>query len=181
MQSVNKRDHVVNAVLLSLGVVAVFEFLSPRAPAAPSPATAAVAVAGEFVRYGVPVTLGALFPDVDTHFGRHRKTFHNAAVLGVFVAYPLVFDNLELVWLGVLTHLVLDFAGSGRGIAILYPLSDREFALPGGVPTSSRWAPLVTAAITAVEVALVATIHVYVVPLDGTVADAARSVAASLA
>jgi len=39
------------------------------------------------VMIGVPVTLGALFPDVDTAFGKHRKTLHNLPILIGFVAF----------------------------------------------------------------------------------------------
>jgi membrane-bound metal-dependent hydrolase YbcI (DUF457 family) len=103
------------------------------------------------------VTLGALFPDVDTAFGRHRKTLHNLPVLAFFVAYPLAFGgNLQYVWVGILTHYVLDVFGSKRGIALFYPLSDAEFGSPTGVTTSSKHADLVTVVITVVEVGVFA-------------------------
>jgi hypothetical protein len=102
----------------------------------------------------VPVTLGALFPDIDTAFGSHRKTFHNLLILGGFVTFPLVFDNLQYVWIGVLTHYVLDVAGTTRGIALFYPFG-RECDLPIGIPVTSRFALAVTLSITAVELALV--------------------------
>lgn len=177
----NKGDHVLNAVLLSLGaavLLGVVPSVGVGSGSVSRPATlaaAGLAVAEEFVRFGVPVTLGALFPDVDTHFGRHRKTLHNVFVLGVFVAYPVVFSNLQFVWIGVLTHLILDFAGSGRGVAFFYPLSDEEFALPGGVTTSSRYATPLTVAITAVELAIAAAVHYYLVPLDVNAAVATRA------
>jgi len=82
--------------------------------------------------------LGALFPDVDTAFGKHRKTLHNLPILIGFVAFPFVFGNLEYVWIGVLTHYVLDIAGSKRGIALFYPLWKEEFGLPIGVAVSSK-------------------------------------------
>jgi membrane-bound metal-dependent hydrolase YbcI (DUF457 family) len=175
----NKRDHVLNAVLLSVGLGALLGVV-PSNGVVPDggspPATLVAAVQGalvEVIRIGVPVTLGALFPDVDTAFGRHRKSLHNVFVLAVFVAYPFAFGNLEFVWIGVLTHFVLDFTGSARGLALFYPLSDQEFDLPGGVPTSSRWAMPLTVAITLVELGVLAALHYYVVPLDASV-DVAR-------
>jgi membrane-bound metal-dependent hydrolase YbcI (DUF457 family) len=138
---VNKRGHVLNAVLLSVGLGYVLHPVGD----------------GEtfltIVEVGVPVTLGALFPDVDTAFGRHRKALHNLPVLLGFVAFPYFFGNLQFVWLGVLTHYVLDVVGSKRGIALFYPLWSREFDLPTGVSTSSDYADLVTVAVTALELA----------------------------
>ena len=58
----NKQGHVLNAVLLGIGLGYVLE------------------PAGDFETFrtvaevSVPVVLGALFPDVDTAFGKHRKT-----------------------------------------------------------------------------------------------------------
>ncbi|MFB6179198.1 MAG: metal-dependent hydrolase [Halorientalis sp.] len=146
----NKEGHVLNAVLLSIGLGYV---LQP---------------AGDFTTFRtiaaviIPVTLGALFPDVDTAFGRHRKTLHNVAVLAIFLAYPLVFDNLQFVWIGVLTHYVLDLLGSKRGLALLYPY-EKEYSLPIGVATSSDYANAVTLGITGFELAIAALL-VYVVP-----------------
>ena len=144
----NKEGHVLNAVLLSIGLGYILE------------------PAGDFSTFRtiaevtIPITLGALFPDVDTAFGRHRKTLHNFLVLGIFLAYPLVFDNLQFVWLGVLTHYILDLAGSKRGLALLYPW-DREFALPVGVTTSSKYANLATLVITGFELLLVGLLVFY--------------------
>lgn len=138
----NKRGHVLNAVLLSVGLGYV---LHP---------TGDVETLLTILEVGVPVTLGALFPDVDTEFGRHRKALHNLLVLGGFVAFPYYFGgNLRWVWLGVLTHYVLDVVGSKRGIALFYPLWSKEFNLPTGVAVSSDHADLATLAVTAVEVA----------------------------
>ncbi|MFB6302268.1 MAG: metal-dependent hydrolase [Haloferacaceae archaeon] len=153
----NKRGHVLNAVLLVLGLAIILE---------PS---LSVDTGTRVAQLFVPVVLGALFPDVDTAFGRHRKTLHNLPVLAVFLAYPVVFGNLQFVWIGVATHYVLDVLGSKRGIALLYPW-DREFNLPIGVSTSSDWAGVVTVAITAVELAVLAAVHLYLVPLDANVA-----------
>ncbi len=141
----NERGHVINAVLLSVGIAVILE---GRLAVPPWQALLAV---------GVPVTLGALFPDIDTSFGTHRKTFHNLATLGAFVAFPVVFYNLQFVWIGVATHYVLDMLGNVRGMALFYPWS-REFDVPVGVSVSSRWAGPVTLAVTAFELAVVAAV-----------------------
>ena len=147
----NKQGHVLNAVLLAVGLGYVLE---PAGDVETFRTVAAVSV---------PVVLGALFPDVDTAFGKHRKTLHNLLTLAVFVVFPLYFDNLQWVWLGVLTHYVLDVLGSKRGIALFYPLSDREYGSPTGVTTSSRFANVVTLLVTAFELA-VAAFLVHVAP-----------------
>jgi membrane-bound metal-dependent hydrolase YbcI (DUF457 family) len=147
----NKRGHVMNAVLLSIGLGYVFE---------PS---GGVETFRTIAEVSIPIVLGALFPDVDTAFGRHRKTLHNLLVLGVIAAYPIYFDNLQFVWMGVLTHYVLDVLGSKRGIALFYPVYDTEYNLPFGVPVSSNRSDAVTVAVTAVELAVAAVI-VFEVP-----------------
>ncbi|MFB6167814.1 MAG: metal-dependent hydrolase [Haloferacaceae archaeon] len=181
----NKRDHVLNGVVLAVGVAIVLG-IAPSAgagadartlPSAPLDALAAVGLL--VAEFFVPVVLGALFPDVDTAFGKHRKTLHNGFVVAVFVAYPFVFDNLHFVWLGVASHLVLDVAGSARGIALFYPLTSEEYDLPGGVSTSSRYATPLTVAITLAEVGLIAAVHYYVVPLD-TAGQTIQQVAAQI-
>ena len=139
----NKGGHVLNGLLLGIGLGFV---LRPAGD---------VGTIATGVAVTVPVVLGALFPDVDTHFGTHRKTLHNLPTLAVFLAFPLVFGNLQWVWVGVLTHYVLDVVGSTRGIALFYPYP-REFGLPFGVPTSSRFAGAVTLGVTAVELAVAA-------------------------
>lgn len=139
----NKEGHVINGLLLGVGLGFVLE---PGGD---------VATLRTVVAVTVPVVLGALFPDVDTVFGTHRKTLHNLLTLGVFLAFPVVFDNLHYVWIGVLTHYVLDIVGSKRGIALFYP-SPTEYDLPTGVATSSRFANAVTLAITAIELAAAA-------------------------
>lgn len=154
----NKREHVLNAILLGLGLGVVFHVERPESVLA-SPDLAVTVV-----EVGVPVVLGALFPDVDTAFGTHRQTFHNLPVLGGFYAFPALFGNLHLVWVGILTHYVLDLLGTVRGMALLYPYS-REFDVPVGVPSSSWMAPVVTVAITALELAAVALIVAYQLPV----------------
>ncbi|MFB6191835.1 MAG: metal-dependent hydrolase [Haloarculaceae archaeon] len=147
----NKEGHVLNAVLLGIGLGYV---LHPAGDLTTLRTVVAVTV---------PVTLGALFPDVDTAFGSHRKTLHNLPVLAVFVAFPLYFGNLAHVWIGVLTHYVLDVFGSKRGIALFYPVWDREFGSPTGVTTSSAYANAVTLVVTGLELGA-AVLLVHVVP-----------------
>ena len=148
----NKRGHVLNAVLLSIGLGYVLD---------PSGDVSTFATIAEVF---LPVVLGALFPDVDTAFGKHRKTLHNLPVLLIFLAYPVYHGgNLQWVWLGVLTHYVLDIVGSKRGIALFYPLSSTEYGFPTGVTTSSDRAEAVTVAITILELAAVAAL-VHVLP-----------------
>ncbi|QAU12583.1 metal-dependent hydrolase [Halorubrum sp. BOL3-1] len=165
----NKRGHVLNALLLALGLGFVLE---PGLNAATVEMIAQVTV---------PLVLGALFPDVDTAFGRHRKTLHSLPVLAVFLAYPIVFGNLQYVWIGVLTHYVLDVVGSRRGIALFHPLSDEEYSLPTGVTTSSKYADLVTVIITAVEIAALWAVHTYVVNLNLDLSAATRAVSEAAA
>ena len=142
----NKRGHVLNAVLLAIGLgYLVRPTLDMET---------AVTIAELFV----PIVLGALFPDVDTAFGKHRKTLHNLPVLAIFLAYPIYFANLQWVWVGVLSHYILDVLGIKRGIALFYPLWGKEFGLPFGVPVRSRWSSLVTIIVTAFELALAAAI-----------------------
>ena len=150
--AVNKQGHVLNGALLAVGLGYVLE---PAGDIATFRTIAATLV---------PVTLGALFPDVDTAFGKHRKTLHNLPVLLVFLAHPVYHGgNLQWVWLGVLTHYVLDIVGSRRGIALFYPISNTEYGFPTGVTTSSDYAEVVTVAVTMFELAAVAVL-VYVLP-----------------
>ena len=147
----NKRGHVLNAVLLAIGLGFVLE------PAGDLETLRTIAAVF------VPLVLGALFPDVDTHFGKHRKTLHNLPVFGVVLAYPLYFANLHWVWLGVVTHYVLDILGTTRGIALLYPLWDEEFGFPLGVSVDSTYANVMMLAVTGFELVIAAGI-VHVLP-----------------
>jgi hypothetical protein len=140
---VNERGHVENAVVLSLGVGLILE---------PSVSWALVE---QVVAVGPPIVLGALFPDIDTSFGTHRKTFHNVWVLGLAVAFPFVFDNLHYVWIGIGTHYVLDLLGNVKGMGLFYPLPG-FYDVPVGVNVGSRWADVVTLSVTAVELVLLA-------------------------
>ena len=148
----NKRGHVLNAVLLSIGVGAV---LQP---------TWDVATAKTIIELSVPVTLGALLPDVDTAFGKHRKTLHNLPLLAVLGAWPIYFGNLQFVWIGIATHYILDVVGSTRGIALFYPLSPKEYNLPVGIPVSSSRSDLVTVLVTVAEVGAFAGGLYYLLP-----------------
>ncbi|SIQ94201.1 LexA-binding, inner membrane-associated putative hydrolase [Haladaptatus litoreus] len=139
----NRKEHVLNAALLAIGLGYVLH---------PSGDTVTFYT---IIEVGVPVILGALFPDVDTAFGKHRKTLHNLPVLGLFYVFPLVFGNLEYVWIGVLTHYVLDMLGSKRGLAWFYPY-EKEFGAPFGVAVSSNHATSVTLLVTAFEIAVAA-------------------------
>lgn len=170
----NKKGHVLNAALLSVGLGVVLVL-----PTTPS-ASAALDTAEKVAELSVPIVLGALFPDVDTAFGKHRKTLHNAFVLGVVAAFPILFGNLQYVWIGVATHFLLDVVGSRRGIAFFYPLTGQEWGLPSGVTTSSKYADLVTVVVTGVELGVLAAVHVYVVPLDRT-ADVVNAIPAGIA
>ena len=135
----NKRGHVLNAVLLAIGLGYILE---------PSGDVRTFSTIAEVF---VPVVLGALFPDVDTAFGKHRKTLHNLPVLAVFLAYPFYFGNLQWVWLGVVTHYVLDVLGTTRGIALFYPFWSKEFDVPFGIPVDSKFTDLMMVTVTAVE------------------------------
>jgi membrane-bound metal-dependent hydrolase YbcI (DUF457 family) len=140
----NKRGHVLNALVLSVGLGCLV------APALD------VTTLRTVVAIAVPVTLGALIPDVDTAFGTHRKTLHNLPVLALFFVYPYYFGNLQLVWVGVATHYVLDLLGSKRGIALFYPFDRAEFDVPIGVSARSRYAGGLMVLITALELAVAA-------------------------
>ncbi|SEH39365.1 LexA-binding, inner membrane-associated putative hydrolase [Halopenitus malekzadehii] len=163
----NKRGHVLNALLLAVGVGFVLEPAVDR--------NTAIKIA----QVTVPIVLGALFPDVDTAFGKHRKTLHSLTVLGIVAAYPIVFNNLQYVWVGVLTHYILDLIGSRRGIALFHPLSSSEYSLPFGVTTSSDYADLVTVVITALEIAAFWAVHTYVVDLNVDVATVSQAIGMS--
>lgn len=123
----NKRGHVLNAIVLSVGLACL---------AHPSLDAATVRAA---IAIGVPVTLGALIPDVDTAFGTHRKTLHNLPVLILFFVYPHYFGNLQFVWIGVATHYVLDLfdrnAGSRCSTRSIAPSSTSRSASRRGVAT----------------------------------------------
>ena len=142
----NKKGHVLNAVALSVGLAILFhpagDFTTLRA----------------IVTITVPVTLGALFPDVDTAFGTHRKTLHNLPVLVLFFVYPFYFGNLQFVWLGIATHYALDLLGSKRGLALFYPLDRAEYDLPIGVAARSRYAGGVMVLVTVFELVVAASL-----------------------
>jgi len=74
-------------------------------------------------------------------------------VLAVAVAFPFLFGTLRFVWIGIATQYVLDLLGDVTGIAVRYPLRG-WYDIPVGVGIDSRWADLVTLAVTAFELAL---------------------------
>jgi len=145
----NEKGHAVNAVLLSLGVGVILD---------PS---LTVGTLEAIARVTPPIVLGALFPDLDTSFGTHRKTFHNVWVLAIAVAFPVVFGNLQFVWIGIATHYVLDMLGNVTGMGVFHPLPG-FFDIPVGVDVDSRWADLVTLVVTAFELALLGSVVVVV-------------------
>jgi len=149
----NKRGHVLNAVLLAVGLGYILE---------PSGDVATFRTIAEVF---VPVVLGALFPDVDTAFGKHRKTLHNLPVLAIVAAYPFYFGNLQWVWLGVVTHYVLDVLGTTRGIALFYPFWSKEFDVPFGIPVDSKYTDLMMITVTAVELAGIFLLVTYGTPV----------------
>ncbi|MFA1610254.1 metal-dependent hydrolase [Halobellus rubicundus] len=176
----NKEGHVLNGALLAVGLGVILT-IDPTTGsllsggdggASRDLATVAGDTAWMVAELSLPVVLGALFPDVDTAFGRHRKTLHNLPLLVVFVAFPYLFGNLQFVWIGVATHYVLDVLGSKRGIALFYPFSSKEYGFPTGVATSSQWANPVTIAVTGVELLALALVHYYAFALDTSLADA---------
>lgn len=169
----NKDGHVLNGALLAVGLGAILVVDPTAGPLVEeTPSALALAAATKAAELSLPIILGALFPDVDTAFGRHRKTLHNLPVLALFFAFPYVFGNLQFVWVGVATHYVLDIVGSKRGIALFYPLSPREYDLPTGVATSSRWANTVTFVVTAFELVALAAVHYYVFAFDTPFSEA---------
>ncbi|ADQ68049.1 membrane-bound metal-dependent hydrolase (duf457) [Halogeometricum borinquense DSM 11551] len=170
----NKEGHVLNGALLALGLGLILAVDPTAGPLITESSSALALEAGRrVVELSLPVILGALFPDVDTAFGKHRKTLHNLPVLAIFLAFPPIFGNLQYVWVGVATHYVLDMVGSKRGIALFYPLSSQEYDLPTGVATSSKWANPVTFVVTAVELIVLGAVHYYVFALDTTFSEAA--------
>lgn len=87
-------------------------------------------------------------------------------MLGDFVAFPLVFGSRRYVWLGVLTHYVLDVAGTTRGIALVYPFP-REYTSRSGFPSRRAFALAVTLCITVVALALVVRLMRLPASIDG--------------
>ena len=180
----NKDGHVLNGALLAVGLGLILSVDPTSGPivggqsgeiTADAVLTLGSDVAGSIAALSLPVILGALFPDVDTAFGRHRKTLHNLPVLGIFLVFPYFFGNLQFVWIGVATHYLLDMVGSKRGIALFYPLSTTEYDLPTGVATSSKWAIRVTVLVTVLELVLLALVHNYVFALDTSLTEATNT------
>lgn len=141
----NERGHVVNAVVISIGVGIILEW------------SISVGTIVTIAEVTPPILLGALFPDIDTSFGTHRKTFHNVWVLGIAIAFPSLFNNLHFVWIGITTHYLLDLLGNVKGVAFFYPFGE-YYDIPIGVSTSSKWADVVTLAVTTFELGLLAAV-----------------------
>lgn len=139
----NEKGHAINAFLLSVGLGYLLEWSVS--------AEAFITI----VKVTPPIMLGALFPDLDTSFGTHRKTFHNIWILLLALAFPLFFDNLHYVWIGILTHYILDLLGNVKGMGVFYPLGG-FYDIPVGVNIDSRWADVVTLAVTGFELAVIA-------------------------
>lgn len=154
----NKKGHVINGALLAIGLA----FVRYPLGAQPTPNDLELLFV-DVIRLLPPIVLGAMLPDIDTAFGKHRKTLHNLPLLAGLMAYPFFFGNLQFVWIGVATHYVLDVLGSKRGIALFYPYP-KEYGLPIGVKTSSRWAGVMTSAVTAFEITAIALLAFVVVP-----------------
>lgn len=74
--------------------------------------------------------------------------------MAVFAAFPFVYGNLQHVWIGVLSHFILDCLGSKRGITLFYPLSTDEWNPRIGVTTDSKYAGVVTVLVTLFEIAV---------------------------
>lgn len=134
----NERGHVINAVLLSVGLGFILE------------QSISVDALVMVLKVTPPIVLGALFPDIDTSFGTHRKTFHNIWILLLALAFPFLFGNLHYVWIGITTHYVLDLLGNVKGMGIFYPLPG-FYDIPVGVNINSKWADVVTLAVTGFE------------------------------
>lgn len=155
----NKDDHILNAVGLGIG----FSLLLHPPFTTPFFETT--------LKFVLPITLGALFPDIDTGYGRHRKTLHNLPILALFYWFPRYYGNLQYVWIGVLTHYLLDLLGSKRGLALFYPFTETEYSVPVGVSGTSQYTTLVTIVITLAELGITAgilytdTLSTYVLPI----------------
>lgn len=161
----NKKDHILNGILLAVGLGIVLH---------PSGDFQAIVT---IVEVFVPVVLGTMLPDIDTEFGKHRKTLHNVFVIAALYGYVVYFGNLEWVWVGALSHFLLDMVGSKRGLALFYPLWGTEFAFPFGVKTSSRMATIATVIITVLELVALAAVLYWVPSVIPNTLDIANATA----
>jgi hypothetical protein len=166
----NRGPHLLNALALGVAVSvavdpAVYRALWGAIGTGRSIGPPMWAAMTALVAVTIPVVLGAMVPDIDTTVGHHRKTLHNGFVLVGFVWFPLAFGNLQYVWIGVAAHLLLDLVGSDRGVALAYPLLEREVRSPVRWPAQGPMALLVTGVITLVELWVLAVIHLRVVPV----------------
>lgn len=137
----NKSGHVLNAVLLSVGLAIVLG--------------SGTGIPLLVVELLIPIVLGALFPDIDTVIGSHRKTLHNLPVLALFISFPIIFGNLQYVWVGVASHYMLDLLCGRRGLALFYPLP-KEYSMSVGLPQSGRLSGLTATLISIGQILLAA-------------------------
>ncbi|MEM2839819.1 MAG: metal-dependent hydrolase [Thermoplasmata archaeon] len=83
-------------------------------------------------RLVVPLSLFALFPDIDSLFGIHRQLFHNVFVTVLiplaFLLYararkPSLVLPIAIIMFYLVSHVILDLSG----VALLYPFYDGAF------------------------------------------------------
>jgi len=90
--------------------------------------------------------LVAIYPDIDTEFGKHRAAFHN---IYIPVVVTIVFSLAGLVvvvfplWVGYLSHIALDMS-SKVGVKIFWPFSKRAIGGTGKVAPKSFLGHFVT-------------------------------------
>lgn len=100
------------------------------------------------------VFLGAMMPDLDYHWGQHRKTFHNVWFLGACLLY-LHYYQFPF-WAGIFfvggfaSHLIAD-AMTVKGITPLYPLFGWKVK---GPLKNGSWLETLAVAATAVVIAV---------------------------
>ena len=131
----NKTEHVVNGALVA----------------------GAFAVLTDPIQLPIAIVLGgttALFPDLDTNFGTHRKTGHNFFVLGLIVALTVIDPIMIYGAIGVASHFVIDLL-SRRGMALFYPFSSREYPMHGGVTVDDDRAQFLVGVMTLFEIGIV--------------------------
>lgn len=156
----NKREHILNGALLSVGLAVALAFNGLHTAVLPditievierlgqafesSESTVEITkMAATLPVIGLPVMIGVLLPDIDTEYGTHRKTMHNVPFLALIIAFPVFFANLHHVWVGVASHYLLDMLGSNRGIALFCPFSGREFSIPIDMSRAGDTLPVV--------------------------------------
>jgi len=139
------ESQILNSLLLAIGLGFVFV---PQGD---------IETFQAIIPISVPILIGGVLPDIDVAFGKHRKTTHNIFIVGLFILYPLLFNNLQYIWIGILSHLIIDITGTVRGIALFYPLSDAEYRFQTGTSNQS------TVLITVIEIITAAIVFRYVI------------------